>query len=258
LPQTFYPRRGVERFRKDVVLRDHIDAFIQDTLQIRETGALKRYFVDFAGGFGFEHVAYHYLAEGFKRLSRQKGFRIWKVPETYIKHYLATKAFEFDPLMEEARQRSVPFHWYDIEDHASLSEEQKQFFVDLRAAGFRDGVAVPVYVRPGDIAYFSIGSTEREVDLSRAQMLQLQAICQHMHLRYNELTETAGAPKLSKREMQVLELIAQGKSNATMSAALGVSPNTIDTLVRRCFEKLGVSSRVEAALAGVAMGIILP
>lgn len=103
-----------------------------------------------------------------------------------------------------------------------------------------------------------MGSTEREIGLTRAEMLQLQAICQQMHLRYNELTETAGAPKLSKREMQVLELIAQGKSNAVMGEALGVSPNTIDTLVRRCFEKLGVSSRVEAALAGVAMGIILP
>ena len=43
-----------------------------------------------------------------------------------------------------------------------------------------------------------------------------------------------------------------------MGEALGISPNTVDTLVRRCFEKLGVSSRVEAALAGVALGIILP
>lgn len=239
-------------------MRDHIDAFIQDTMQIRETGALKRYFVEFVAGFGFEHVAYHYLAEGFKRLSREKGFRIWKIPEPYIELYLAKNAFDFDPLMAEVRQRSVPFHWFEIEHRRDLSPDQKQFFADLRAAGFRDGVAAPVFIRPGDIAYFSMGSTEREIGLTRAEMLQLQAICQQMHLRYNELTETAGAPKLSKREMQVLELIAQGKSNAVMGEALGVSPNTIDTLVRRCFEKLGVSSRVEAALAGVAMGIILP
>ena len=130
--------------------------------------------------------------------------------------------------------------------------------MDLRAAGFRDGVAVPVYARPGDIAYFSFAATDRVFDFSRADLLQLQAICQHMHLRYNELTETVGAPKLSPRELQVLELIAQGKSNTLMGEALGISPNTVDTLVRRCFEKLGVSSRVEAALAGVALGIILP
>jgi len=80
-----------------------------------------------------------------------------------------------------------------------------------------------------------------------------------MHLRFHELTHAEnGKRKLSKRETEVLELIAQGKSNPVISAILGVSPNTVDTLVRRCFDKLGVTSRVEAALAGVAMGIILP
>lgn len=239
-------------------MRDHIDAFIRDTLAINDTGALRRYFVDFVAPFGFDLVAYHYLAEGFKRVPREKGFRISRFPEDYISHYLSTNSFDFDPLMEEARKRGVPFHWSEVEARPDLSEEQKEFFAAAKRFGFRGGVAVPVFSRPGDIAYFSLGSTTTDPDFSKAEMLELQAICQQMHLRYNELTDHAQAPKLSKREIQVLELIAQGKSNALMGKALGVSPNTIDTLVRRCFEKLGVSSRVEAALAGVAMGLILP
>ena len=240
------------------VLRELIEAFIQDTLPIEDTGALKAHFINFVAPLGVDLIAYHYLAAGFKRVSREKGFRISRFPEGYISQYLASNSFDFDPLMEEARKRSVPFHWYELETEPSLTPEQKDYFATARAFGFLDGVIAPVFARPGDIAYFSLGSTKKMLDFSRAQMLELQAVCQHMHLRYNELSDHAQTPKLSRREVQVLELIAQGKSNALMSEALGISPNTIDTIVRRCFEKLGVSSRVEAALAGVAMGIILP
>ena len=239
-------------------MRDHVDEFIRETLRINDTGALKKYFIDFVARYGFDLVAYHHLAEGFRRVSREKGFRISRFPEAYISHYLASGSFEFDPLMQEARKRGTPFQWREVEERRDLTPEQKDFFKTARGFGFLGGIGAPVYARPGDIAYFGLGSTAHEADLPWARMLELQAICQQMHLRYNELTDHAQTPKLSKREIEVLELIAQGKSNALMGKALGVSPNTIDTLVRRCFEKLGVSSRVEAALAGVAMGIILP
>ena len=240
------------------LLRDQIDTFISDTLVIKDTTELKRYFIQFAKSLGFDLLAYYYLAEGFRRVPREKGFRISIFPESYLKMYLKKGYFESDPLIHETRYRAVPFKWYELENRKDLHATHKSYFADARASGLKDGIVVPVYSRPGDIAYFSLGSSERELDLTRAQLLELQAICQHMHLRYNELSEHAKIPKLSKREIQVLELIAQGQSNAAMSATLGISPNTIDTLVRRCFEKLGVSSRVEAALAAVAMGIILP
>lgn len=239
-------------------MRDHVDEFIRETLLIGDTGALNKYFIGFVARFGFDLVAYHHLAEGFRRVSREKGFRISRFPEAYVSHYLSSGSFEFDPLMEEARKRGTPFQWREVEERRSLTPQQKEFFETGRRYGFLGGVAAPVYARPGDIAYFSLGSTTVAADIAWAQMLELQAICQQMHLRYNELSDHAQTPKLSKREIEVLELIAQGKSNAVMGKALGVSPNTIDTIVRRCFEKLGVSSRVEAALAGVAMGIILP
>lgn len=238
-------------------MRDHIDVFIQKTLLIQETAELKLYFADFMSAFGFDLIAYHYLAEGFKKLTMEKGFRISKFPESFIKLYLSKGAFDYDPLMEETRRRSVPFHWFDVAERTDLSDAQRDFFNVMREIGVKDGIAIPVYARPGDIAYFSLGSTLTKIGLSKAQMIEIQAICQHMHLRYNELTKTAAPPKLSHRELQVLELIVQGKSNSVMGNLLGVSPNTIDTLVRRCFEKLGVSSRLEAALAGVAMGLIL-
>jgi LuxR family maltose regulon positive regulatory protein len=53
---------------------------------------------------------------------------------------------------------------------------------------------------------------------------------------------------LSPREKEVLALIAQGLSNASIGKALFISPVTVKVHVRHIFDKLGVHSRAEAAL----------
>lgn len=50
---------------------------------------------------------------------------------------------------------------------------------------------------------------------------------------------------LSCRERQVLSMLLEGKSNGEISAALGVSQNTVKTHVAHIFDKLNVNSRVE-------------
>ena len=239
-------------------MRNNIDTFIETTLRINDAVELKRFFESFLADLGYNIVCYHVLVEGFKSVPLHKGFRISTFPEGYIRYFIDKKCFEFDPIMEEARHRGGPILWAEVASRPNLTEQQKAMFQAAREYNVTTGAAFSIYGRPGEIAYFCLGSTETEVAFTRAQLLELQAICQQMHLRYSELTRVDNGPKLSKRETEVLELIAQGKSNSVIGTILGVSPYTVDTLVRRCFDKLGVTSRVEAALAGVAMGIILP
>jgi ATP/maltotriose-dependent transcriptional regulator MalT len=53
--------------------------------------------------------------------------------------------------------------------------------------------------------------------------------------------------KLSNREREVYELVAQGRSNPQIAATLFISESTAKVHVRHIFEKLGVRSRVEVA-----------
>jgi two-component system nitrate/nitrite response regulator NarL len=53
--------------------------------------------------------------------------------------------------------------------------------------------------------------------------------------------------RLSRREREVLRLIAEGATAPEMATALFVSPHTVRTHVQNVIEKLGVHSRVEAA-----------
>jgi len=57
-----------------------------------------------------------------------------------------------------------------------------------------------------------------------------------------------GAPRLSSREIEVLTLIAQGKTNDEIGNLLGISGKTAQHHVARVYRKIGVSSRVGATL----------
>jgi len=61
---------------------------------------------------------------------------------------------------------------------------------------------------------------------------------------------------LSRREVQVLACVAEGRSNTQAALALFVSPETVKTHLRRVFEKLDVSNRADAVTRGVALGLI--
>jgi ATP/maltotriose-dependent transcriptional regulator MalT len=55
-------------------------------------------------------------------------------------------------------------------------------------------------------------------------------------------------PELTKRETEVLELIAEGQRNAEIAKLLVLQPTTVKKYVNRIFSKLGVEDRVQATL----------
>ena len=61
---------------------------------------------------------------------------------------------------------------------------------------------------------------------------------------------------LSKREVEVLECLAKGKTTSQISTDLFISENTVKTHVRRILEKLDAGNRVEAVSKATQMGII--
>jgi DNA-binding CsgD family transcriptional regulator len=61
---------------------------------------------------------------------------------------------------------------------------------------------------------------------------------------------------ISARELEVLELLAAGRSNKEIASRLDVSPNTVKTHVARLFDKLQVKRRTEAILRARELGMI--
>jgi DNA-binding NarL/FixJ family response regulator len=66
----------------------------------------------------------------------------------------------------------------------------------------------------------------------------------------------AGIAALTPRERAVLKLVAAGATNREAAAALGISDETVKTMLSRAFMKLGVKRRAEAVSAAHARGIL--
>ncbi|MBI2964565.1 MAG: response regulator transcription factor [Deltaproteobacteria bacterium] len=65
-----------------------------------------------------------------------------------------------------------------------------------------------------------------------------------------------GGGGLTVRDVQVLECLADGKSNKEIAHALGISDETVKSHLKRLFEKLGVSDRTEAVAIALRQNLI--
>lgn len=61
------------------------------------------------------------------------------------------------------------------------------------------------------------------------------------------------AGNLSAREVEILDYVARGLSNKEIARALRVAPETIKWHLKNIFEKLNVTSRIQAVRSGLAL-----
>ena len=71
-----------------------------------------------------------------------------------------------------------------------------------------------------------------------------------------KLAARVAAPELTRREIEVLTLVATGKTNKEISQALCISDATVKSHVKGIFSKLNVLSRTEAVASAGRRGLI--
>jgi DNA-binding CsgD family transcriptional regulator len=234
-----------------------LDAFIQTCFDAHEEADLFEHFLKYLDGFGSDIMSYHLVVENLRHVSLQSGSIFHTFHPEWVATYLEKDYFVDDPILAATLHAREPFNWFDAGKLIPLTPKQQNFLRDFRASGIVDGYAVPVFAGLGTAAFFGVGSRKHKMPLSARERFELMAACHQVHNRWMELR---GHPTerscLSKRETEVLTLVAKGKTNAAIAAILGVSDHTIDTLVRRSFVKLGVTDRLSASLKAIGMGAV--
>ncbi|CAL9390255.1 response regulator [Nocardiopsis dassonvillei] len=64
------------------------------------------------------------------------------------------------------------------------------------------------------------------------------------------------AAVLSPREVEVLRLASEGRTNAAIGRALHISPTTVKTHLMRVYDKLGVGDRTSAVSQAIRRGLL--
>jgi DNA-binding NarL/FixJ family response regulator len=85
------------------------------------------------------------------------------------------------------------------------------------------------------------------------------AIARHLLRRFRRGGASApeeGGAHLTAREVEVLEVVSRGYSNAEIGALLGVSLHTVNSHIKNIYRKLAVRSRSAAVFEAVQQGLI--
>ena len=68
--------------------------------------------------------------------------------------------------------------------------------------------------------------------------------------------EARALARLGERELALVRLLVEGKSNKEMARALGVAESTVKNQLSPLFRKLGVQDRTQAAVYALAHGLV--
>ncbi len=149
----------------------------------------------------------------------------------------------------------------DRERVFKLLRELKEAYPQIRVVVLMDSVEKQTVVesfRAGAKGVFSRSESFPNLCkcIQRVWEGQIWATSTEMEYALQALTETrpirvdqpSDSVPLSKREEQVVRLVADGLSNRDISLRLKLSEHTIKNYLSRIFEKLGVSTRVELVL----------
>src|SRR5690606_1617465 len=113
-------------------------------------------------------------------------------------------------------------------------------------------------VRAGAIGYLlkDIDGNELRRAVRAAAAGQVQLAPEAASRLMNELRQPEQPPTLTEREIDVLKLVAAGRSNKEIGSALEIGERTVKTHVSSIMGKLGVQSRTQAALYAVHAGLV--
>jgi LuxR family transcriptional regulator/LuxR family quorum-sensing system transcriptional regulator CciR len=250
----WYADRAGAQLGGSAMMDDRIGGLISEVRLIETRRDLRRLMVDYYRSEGISKISYQgHFSDGTPREMEVEGF-----PEAWMQHYRDDHLDEVDPMPLISSQRVRPFRWSDAQRISTLSEEMVEFLLEMRLAGMGDGLAMTVFGPNLRNAHVSLGFEYDDFDPSDDKILEFQMIAQTGHLRFCQLSDYAADKKvvLSKREQEVLELIAGGKSNSVIATLMDISTHTVDAHLRRIYHKLGVHDRTSAALVAVRRGIL--
>ncbi len=187
-------------------------------------------------------------------------FSVGNTPQGHSEAALNPASFKRDPVMQRLKKISVPFAYdqdlYVREGAGDLWEEQAKF-------GYSTGISVALHLQ--NHKHFLLGVDRRDalpqdVEVVTQLLASLQLLAVHAQDAALRLlgvqNDGAEVPRLTGREIEVLRWTMDGKSAWAVGEILSVSESTVNFHLRNVFRKLGSSSKHQAVLKAMALGLL--
>lgn len=183
-------------------------------------------------------------------------------PDSFRNFYFTTGLHRRDPLLGALKGRHEPLTWSELQrDRKKWSTIGTKGLQILAEHGWSDGLAVPIPRGDHRFGLVSLLAGKRgPFEADEKSALAMLSYCFHERLRnlvpkYGFAIPPVG---LTKREIDVLRLIARGATDRDVARKLGISPSTAHEHFEKAKRKLKVSTRAEAIAIAVSLAIVAP
>lgn len=234
-----------------------IDEILAEIRKARSQAQLWARMVRCGQALGFGGIGYLLLDKG--RTGRAIAMLQHGYEPDVVRLYAQMGNGLHDPTLRVAFATGRPWQFSEVLSRFTLTKSELRHKERINAfPSARDGIGFPLFGPNGRDAYAVLGRPADNEILANVDRTALHMAAQAAHLKAIRLRTPLGddGSLLSEREVEILRWVAHGKSNAAIAAILEISPGTVDTYLRRIFEKLNVTDRTAAAVKGVSMGLI--
>lgn len=214
--------------------------------------------VRFSRGLGFNTVSA--VAVHDHAVGRSEFVAVDNAPAGYAEAINDIPSMRRDPVMQHCRRHALPIVWdqntYTSQGLGELWEEQARF-------GYCTGIAMALHLPEG--RHFALGvERDRPLPSDSGELARVVADLQLFAVYALEaamrvlapLVNGADRPQLTPRELEALRWTMEGKTAWEVGAILGITERTAVLHVNNAMHKLECTSKHQAVLKALRLGLI--
>jgi DNA-binding CsgD family transcriptional regulator len=175
----------------------------------------------------------------------------------WSQRYMANRYVRHSQIARELFVTRDPYSWEDVMRRRAVDEAQKRVKHEASEVGLTDGLFTPVRGADGSYAAVVLAGLRPDLDdlfiRTSAGVLSAYYAAESQRLA-SKLPEASA--RLSPRQRECLAWVRQGKSSSMIAEILGLSVQTVDEHLAGACRKLGVRTRVQAAVEASLAGLI--
>jgi LuxR family quorum-sensing transcriptional regulator LasR len=230
-------------------------------LESKDVAAWSRALYALARGLGFEQVLYGMVGSHHAKL--ENAFLKSNYSPEWRAHYDANKLAYVDPTVIHCLSSCLPIVW---EPETFRSPAERELYEEAACYGVCTGVTFPIHGPGGEFGVVSFASDTsphagfaREIAHAMPTLALVRDYAFASSGRFrNPNTGAEPAPRLTRRELEVLKWVMVGKSSWEISRITSCSEATVNFHMANVRQKFNVNTRQQAVIKAIQLGMIIP
>ncbi len=256
-------QKNLEELRLQKTSKLQFEDFLTQSTNAKSPEELFSCLTTAVANHGFDKLIFSVTYDGDLPKDKNKLGVFHNYNESWDKFYREKRYDLIDPVLKCAATYSHAFKWSDLEKELILTPKQHRFFREGEDAGLLHGVGIPMRGSRGQLSGIALASSEK-IDACDQNLDLLTAYCNQFYISYKRFfisTEKVAQQEmisLTVKETEVLHWLFASKTDDEIAVIMGITRHTVDTYIRRIYEKLGVHNRIGAAIKGLMLGLVTP